>query len=120
MRLRAEPDAGRRGGSADGGRPQGVHVHRRALVPGGLGHQQAAGVFQVGRQGGRRGVRVAALDVRAEHEPVVAAVERGDAEAAAAALTAHLEHTGRLLVAQAARAQGRPVDVAALWADVVG
>jgi DNA-binding GntR family transcriptional regulator len=59
-------------------------------------------------------------DVRAEHEPVVAAVECGDEDAAAAALAAHLEHTGRLLVAQAAREQGTPVDVDALWADAVG
>jgi DNA-binding GntR family transcriptional regulator len=59
-------------------------------------------------------------DVHAEHEPIVAAVERGDAEAAAAALAAHLEHTGRLLVAQAAQEQGVPVDADALWADTVG
>jgi DNA-binding GntR family transcriptional regulator len=59
-------------------------------------------------------------DVRAEHEPVVAAVERGDADAAASALAAHLEHTGRLLVAQAAREQGSELDVERLWLDVVG
>jgi DNA-binding GntR family transcriptional regulator len=59
-------------------------------------------------------------DVHAEHEPIVAAVERGDADAAAAALAAHLEHTGRLLVAQAAQEQGVPVDADALWADTVG
>jgi DNA-binding GntR family transcriptional regulator len=59
-------------------------------------------------------------DVRAEHEPIVAAVERGDPDAAAAALAAHLEHTGRLLVAQAAREQGAAVDDDRLWSDVVG
>jgi DNA-binding GntR family transcriptional regulator len=62
-------------------------------------------------------------DIRAEHEPVVAAVERGDPDAAAAALAAHLEHTGRLLVAQAALEQGEALSEAeadALWAEVVG
>ena len=62
-------------------------------------------------------------DIRAEHEPVVGAVERGDPEAAAAALASHLEHTGRLLVAQAAREQGAtisPGDVDRLWAEIVG
>jgi DNA-binding GntR family transcriptional regulator len=59
-------------------------------------------------------------DVLAEHEPIVAAVERGDGEAAAAALAGHLERTGRLLVAQAARDQGLQVDADTLWSETVG
>ena len=45
-------------------------------------------------------------DIADEHAPVLDALERGDADAAADALLAHLLHTGRLLVTQSARDQG--------------
>ncbi|MEU6792106.1 GntR family transcriptional regulator [Nonomuraea wenchangensis] len=57
--------------------------------------------------------------VHEEHEPIVAAVAAGDAGGAVRAMRAHLTNTGLILAAQAARAQGEPVDVAALWAAVV-
>lgn len=57
--------------------------------------------------------------VHEEHEPIVAAVAAGDAEAAARAMRAHLTNTGLILARQAARAQGEPVDVDALWAAIV-
>ncbi|MEV0625136.1 GntR family transcriptional regulator [Nonomuraea wenchangensis] len=57
--------------------------------------------------------------VHEEHEPIVAAVAAGDAGGAVRAMRAHLTNTGLILAAQAARAQGEPVDVAALWATVV-
>ncbi|MEV0236691.1 GntR family transcriptional regulator [Nonomuraea sp. NPDC050786] len=57
--------------------------------------------------------------VHEEHEPIVAAVAAGDADGAARAMRAHLTNTGLILAGQAARAQGEPVDVAALWAAIV-
>ncbi|MEW9548306.1 GntR family transcriptional regulator [Nonomuraea sp. NPDC050783] len=57
--------------------------------------------------------------VHEEHEPIVAAVAAGDAGGAARAMRAHLTGTGLILARQAARAQGEPVDVEALWAAVV-
>jgi DNA-binding GntR family transcriptional regulator len=41
------------------------------------------------------------LDIWAEHEPIVAAVESHDASAAARAMREHVANTGRLLVSQA-------------------
>lgn len=60
------------------------------------------------------------LQVHEEHEPIAAAVAAGDAEGAVRAMRAHLTNTGLILAGQAARAQGRPVDVDALWASIVG
>lgn len=57
-------------------------------------------------------------DIVAEHEPVIGAVLAGDAAAAAAGMRAHLEHTGRLLVAQAARGQDAGVDAEAIWREM--
>ncbi|MFI9571046.1 GntR family transcriptional regulator [Microbispora rosea] len=61
-------------------------------------------------------------DVAAEHEPILAAVLGGDPDAAAAAMRAHVAHTGELLVAQAAGENGRPADPAdvALIHDTAG
>ncbi|MER7504359.1 GntR family transcriptional regulator [Nonomuraea pusilla] len=49
-------------------------------------------------------------DIAREHEPILAALEAGDAEAVAAAMRSHIGHTGELLLAQAAAANGVPVD----------
>ncbi|MEU6788059.1 GntR family transcriptional regulator [Nonomuraea angiospora] len=57
--------------------------------------------------------------VHEEHEPIVAAVAAADAEGAVRAMRAHLTNTGLILARQAARAQGEPVDVDALWASIV-
>jgi DNA-binding GntR family transcriptional regulator len=57
--------------------------------------------------------------VHEEHEPIVAAVAAGDPGAAVRAMEAHLTNTGLILARQAARAQGEPVDVDALWASIV-
>jgi DNA-binding GntR family transcriptional regulator len=57
--------------------------------------------------------------VHEEHEPVVAAVAAGDAEAAVRAMRAHLTNTGLILARQAARTQDEPIDVDALWASIV-
>jgi len=59
-------------------------------------------------------------DIADEHLPVVEAVERGDPEAAAAAMRAHVEHTGRLLVTQALRERRDPRDPEDLWRSVAG
>jgi DNA-binding GntR family transcriptional regulator len=56
-------------------------------------------------------------DILTEHVPIVDAVEAGDASAAEDRMREHIEHTGRLLVAQAASSS---VDADALWRDVVG
>lgn len=57
--------------------------------------------------------------VHQEHEPIVAAIVAADAEDAVRAMRAHLTNTGLILAGQAARAQGTPVDVVALWASIV-
>ena len=59
-------------------------------------------------------------EILAEHVPIVEAVEKGDAERAADHMRRHVEHTGRLLVAQAAAESAEPVDPDDLWRDVVG
>jgi len=125
--LRAELEA-MAAAAADGDEPRFMQHDQRlhAAVLAAAGNRRVAAIVanlrDVTRLIGASTVEVSRTlaDVRAEHEPVVAAVERGDPDAAAAALTAHLEHTGRLLVAQAARDQGAAVDVDALWAAAVG
>ncbi|MFI7132358.1 GntR family transcriptional regulator [Nonomuraea sp. NPDC050153] len=57
--------------------------------------------------------------VHEEHEPIVAALAAADAEGAVLAMRAHLTNTGLILARQAARAQGEPADVDALWASIV-
>ncbi|MGN9843264.1 GntR family transcriptional regulator [Nonomuraea sp. H19] len=57
--------------------------------------------------------------VHEEHEPIVAAVAAADTEGAVRAMRTHLTNTGLILTGQAARAQGEPVDVDALWAAIV-
>jgi len=57
--------------------------------------------------------------IYAEHEPVVEAVTRGDADAAEAAMRWHLVHTGRLLVEQAARDLGGTYDIDQIWAGCI-
>jgi DNA-binding GntR family transcriptional regulator len=57
-------------------------------------------------------------DIAAEHEPLVAAIEVGDADAAGRAMAAHVEHTARLLRAQAVGAAPEGGRVAELWTTV--
>jgi len=55
-------------------------------------------------------------DICREHEPIVEAIERGDADAAGAAMAEHLRSTGQLLVAQAlVRTGGSEADATDLW-----
>jgi DNA-binding GntR family transcriptional regulator len=66
----------------------------------------------------RRGVSTAREsrsldDIVAEHRVILDLVEAGDAEGAAAAMRAHVEHTAALLIAQ--EAGGEPVDVDLSW-----
>lgn len=58
-------------------------------------------------------------DVSAEHVPIIDAVASGDAEAAAQAMSWHVTHTGKLLLAQAAAEAGGPLSAEALWDEVV-
>jgi DNA-binding GntR family transcriptional regulator len=56
-----------------------------------------------------------------EHLPLVRAIETHDPGAAGDAMREHLEHTGRLLLAQeVAASPGEPLDADGLWAEVVG
>ncbi|MFC7383745.1 GntR family transcriptional regulator [Sphaerisporangium rhizosphaerae] len=50
------------------------------------------------------------VDIAAEHEPILAAVEAGDAAAAAAAMRAHVARSGELLLAQVAAENGVAAD----------
>ncbi|WP_248964597.1 GntR family transcriptional regulator [Sphaerisporangium perillae] len=49
-------------------------------------------------------------DIAAEHEPILAALEARDAEAAAEAMRAHVTHTGELLLVQVSTENGVPAD----------
>lgn len=55
-------------------------------------------------------------DILAEHVPIVEAIEAGDGDRAAEHMRRHVEHTGRLLVTQAAG----DLDPDELWRDIVG
>ncbi|OZV77491.1 hypothetical protein CA850_22695 [Micromonospora echinospora] len=57
--------------------------------------------------------------IRNEHEPVIAAIVRGDGDAAEAAMRRHLVDTGRLLVAQVAGLSPDAPAVAEIWDAVV-
>ncbi len=59
-------------------------------------------------------------DIAAEHDPIVAAIIAGDADAAAKAQHRHITHTGRLLVTQAVGENADDVDPEELWREVVG
>jgi DNA-binding GntR family transcriptional regulator len=59
-------------------------------------------------------------DIADEHAPIVKAMTAGDAEGAARRMAEHITHTGRLLVAQALRADGDSTNPDALWGEVVG
>lgn len=59
-------------------------------------------------------------EILAEHVPIVDAVDNGDGDAAADHMRRHVEHTGRLLVTQAAAESPEPVDPDDLWRDLVG
>jgi DNA-binding GntR family transcriptional regulator len=48
-------------------------------------------------------------DIAVEHEPILDAVARDDPDGAAAAMCAHLAHTGQLLLAQVCAENGAPV-----------
>jgi DNA-binding GntR family transcriptional regulator len=65
---------------------------------------QTRGVSTVGRS---RGLK----DIIREHREILGHIERRDADAAAAAMRSHIEHTARLLVAQ----EGGDALVAELW-----
>jgi DNA-binding GntR family transcriptional regulator len=52
------------------------------------------------------------LDIADEHEPILAALQAGDPAAAAAAVAAHLAHTGELLLAQVSAENGLAVQPA--------
>lgn len=60
-----------------------------------------------------RGLR----DIQAEQLPIVEAIEAGDGDLAADHMRRHIEHTGRLLVAQSAAEELDPDE---LWRTVVG
>ena len=125
-RLRAALDgmaAAAAAGDAAGFMRHDVRLHDELLA----GNRRAAGIVAglrdvtrlIGASTAEESRTLA--DIRAEHEPVVAAVEARDGEAAAAALAEHITNTGRLLVAQALRVQPSPAqDADALWSDVVG
>jgi DNA-binding GntR family transcriptional regulator len=55
------------------------------------------------------------LDAGLEHEPIVAAIRRGDATAAAATMAQHLVETGSLLIAQASGVG--PAEASSGWAS---
>jgi DNA-binding GntR family transcriptional regulator len=60
-------------------------------------------------------------DIADEHAPILDAVRRGDAEAAARTMAEHLTHTGQLLLRQAlAEDGGEPAEADALWEEIVG
>jgi DNA-binding GntR family transcriptional regulator len=59
-------------------------------------------------------------DIADEHAPIAAAVADGDPDEAARLMAFHVGHTGRLLVAQALRADGDAADPDILWREVVG
>lgn len=75
-----------------------MHRLRDAIV--------ARGVSTIGRSRPMRAIAD-------EHEPIVAAVEAGDAAAAAVAMTDHLVHTARLLAGQIAAERGQSESAAA-------
>lgn len=59
-------------------------------------------------------------DVLGEHVPIAKAIAAGDGDEAARLMTHHVAHTGRLLIAQAVRAEGDGTDPEALWREVTG
>jgi DNA-binding GntR family transcriptional regulator len=61
------------------------------------------------------GVDRTLVDIAHEHDPVFDAITRGDGEAAAAAMHAHLSHTGRLLVQQNVKKLGLDLDGDEVW-----
>jgi DNA-binding GntR family transcriptional regulator len=58
-------------------------------------------------------------DIYAEHLPIVDAIVAADPAAAGRAMSAHVTHTGRLLVAQAAAESADGIDPDALWAELI-
>lgn len=57
-------------------------------------------------------------DIDNEHEPLIAAIIDGDPCAAEAAMRVHLENTGKLLVAQAIRADNSGLCTEEIWSAV--
>lgn len=57
-------------------------------------------------------------DIVREHAPIAKAIADGDSDEAARCMAHHIAHTGRLLVAQAIRAEGDGTDPEALWREV--
>lgn len=58
-------------------------------------------------------------DIYAEHVPIVAAIVAADPTAAGQAMSLHVTHTGRLLVAQAAAEAADGTDPDELWAQLM-
>lgn len=61
------------------------------------------------------GVDRTLVDIAHEHSPIVEAISQGDGAAAAAAMHAHLSHTGRLLVHQNIKKLGLELDGDEVW-----
>jgi DNA-binding GntR family transcriptional regulator len=61
------------------------------------------------------GVERTLVDIGHEHDPIIEAISRGDGEAAASAMHAHLSHTGRLLVQQTLKKIGSDIDGDEIW-----
>lgn len=57
-------------------------------------------------------------DIDNEHEPIIAAIIDGDPRAAEAAMRAHLENTGKLLVTQAIRGDNSGLSTEEIWSTV--
>ncbi|MEP7026542.1 MAG: GntR family transcriptional regulator, partial [Actinomycetota bacterium] len=57
-------------------------------------------------------------DILGEHLPIVDAIAAGDTPAAGAAMTEHITHTGKLLVAQAVTETGSLVSAEELWSQL--
>jgi DNA-binding GntR family transcriptional regulator len=58
-------------------------------------------------------------DIYAEHVPIVDAIANADPAAAGGAMSRHVTHTGKLLVAQAAAEAADDTDPDALWSQIV-
>ena len=58
-------------------------------------------------------------DICAEHEPIVDAIAAADSAAAGRAMSRHITHTGKLLVAQAVAESAQDIHPDTLWSEIV-